>query len=613
MGWCVIMIDYQKYNTLPKLFWRQVQNFPDKTTIWHKQHGVWKPISWADYGQYSKDIGNALMGSGISRGEKISILSATRPEWIMCDMGIICSGCVTAPIYHSNNEEQVFFIADQSESVLAIVEDQEQLDKFLAIWDRLPNIKKIVVFDRFYPGDLPNVYSIEEFLQLGRAYGEKHPKKFEKLISKSEPADLISFTYTSGTTGDPKAGMYTSKNIIASAKNLPDAIGITRNDLYICYLPLAHVAERLVGHFTRFFTGHPAAFAENMENMPLNIRQTGPTVVFGTPRVWEKFYARIMTGIDDATWIQKKAFHWAINVGKKFCELKESGIAKGLGIKMRLRIAEILIHNKIKDIFGGKIRCILTGAAPISREIIHFFNWVGLDVYEAYGMTETSGIITIQSKGKTKIGSVGMPIPGTEIKILEDGEICCRGEQNISGYYKNEEATNELLKPDGEGGFWLHTGDVGYVDEEGYLFITDRKKDIIITAGGKNVAPQNIENLMKTSPYISQAIVHGDKKPYLTMLVTLDEDEITKFARDKKILYQDLSDLTKKEIVIKLVNQIAKEKNKELASYETIKKIRILEEELDQDKDEITPTLKVKRKVVTANNQDLINGMYSGK
>ena len=608
----MINIDYNKYDTIPKLFWRQVQKFPDKTTIWHKQGGVWKSINWGEYGTFSKEIGNALMASGVQKGDKISILSETRPDWVMCDMGIMCSGCVTAPIYQSNTEEQVFYIADQSDSVLAFVEDQEQLDKMLAIWNRLPKIKKIVVFDRYFPMNLPNVFSLEQFLDLGREYGKKHSDIFEGLIKSGRPDDLISFTYTSGTTGNPKAGMYTSRNIIASARYLPEAISVTDNDFYVCFLPMAHIAERLVGHFIRFFSGHPAAFAESIEDMPQNIRQTGPTVVFGTPRVWEKFYARIMTGVGDGTWIQKIFFYWAIQVGKINCEAKESGKIQSLWLKAKLSIARFLIHNKIKDIFGGKIRTILTGAAPISREIIHFFNWIGLDVYEAYGMTETSGVITIQSEGKTKIGSVGLPIPGTELKILDDGEICCRGEQNISGYYKNEEATNELLKPDGEGGFWLYTGDVGHIDDEGYLFITDRKKDIIITAGGKNVAPQNIENLMKTSPYISQAMVHGDEKPYLTMLVTLEEDEITKFARDQKILYQDLGDLTKKEEIIKLINHVVKEKNKDLASYESIKKVRILEEELDQDKDEITPTLKVKRKVVTAHNSDLIKSMYSG-
>ncbi len=603
-------IDYNFYNTIPKLFWRQVTEFSDDISIWEKQDGLWKSLTWGEYGAISRDIGNALLASGIKKGEKISILSQTRPEWVMCDMGIISIGCVTAPIYHSNTNEQVFYIANQSDSVFAFVEDQEQLDKMLAIWDQLPNIKKIIVFDHYYPADLPNVYSLKSFIELGREYGKTHENQFEQLITSSQPDDLISFTYTSGTTGNPKAGMYTSRNIISCARELPKAIGVTREDFYVCFLPMAHIAERLVGHFIRLFTGHPAAFAESIEDMPQNIRQTGPTVVFGTPRVWEKFYAKIMTGIGDATWFQKKIFHWAIDIGKAASDNKIAGIHSNIWLRLKTRIARLLVLDKIKDIFGGNIRCMLTGAAPISKEIIHFFNWAGLEVYEAYGMTETSGVITTQSEGKTRIGSVGLPIKGTEIKIMEDGEICCRGEQNIQGYYKNQEATNELLRPDGEGGFWLHTGDVGHVDEDGYLFITDRKKDIIITAGGKNVAPQNIENLMKTSPYISQAMVHGDKKPYLTMLVTLDEDEITKFARDQKILYQDLGDLTKKEEVIDLLNHVIREKNKELASYESIKKFRILEKELDQDKDEVTPTLKVKRKVVTVNYQHLLNSMY---
>jgi len=606
-----VNIDLNKYNTIPKLFWRQVKKFPDKTTIWKKQDGLWKGLTWQQYGKFSQDIGNGLLASGVKKGDKISILSQTRPEWVMCDMGIICIGCVTAPIYHSNTNNQVFYIANQSDSIFAFVEDQEQLDKMLAIWDRLPNIKKIVVLDRYHPPNLPNVYSLDQFLELGREYGKKHPDQFEELIDTCQPDEVISFTYTSGTTGNPKAAIFTSRNIIASSKHLPDATGLNSEDLYVSYLPLAHIAERLIGHFLRFFVGNPTVFAESMEDMPQNIRQTGPTVVFGTPRVWEKFYSRILTGIDDATWIQQKIYHWAIHIGKTICEVKEAGGSPGLWLQMKAVIAKFFILDKIKDIFGGRIRYMLTGAAPISKEILHFFYWVGLQVFEGYGMTETSGIISIQTEGEVKIGSVGRATPGTELKILDDGEICVRGEQNIKSYYKNEQATEELLKPDGEGGYWLHTGDVGYVDEDGYLFITDRKKDIIITAGGKNVAPQNIENLMKTSPYISQAMVYGDRKPYLTMLVTLDEDEITKFARDQKLLYKDLSDLSKKEEVIELMNTIMKEKNKELASYESIKKIRILEEDLDQDKDELTPTLKVKRKVVTEHYNELLEGMYS--
>ena len=611
MEWNQVNIDFNKYNTIPKLFWRQVKKFPDKTTIWKKQDGLWKGLTWQQYGKFSQDIGNGLLASGVKKGDKISILSQTRPEWVMCDMGIICIGCVTAPIYHSNTNNQVFYIANQSDSIFAFVEDQEQLDKMLAIWDRLPNIKKIVVLDQYHPPNLPNVYSLDQFLELGREYGKKHPDQFEELIDTCQPDEVISFTYTSGTTGNPKAAIFTSRNIIASSKHLPDATGLNSEDLYVSYLPLAHIAERLIGHFLRLLVGNPTVFAESMEDMPQNIRQTGPTVVFGTPRVWEKFYSKILTGIDDATWIQQKIYHWAIHIGKTICEIKEAGEKPSLWLQMKAALAKFFIMDKIKDIFGGRIRYMLTGAAPISKEILHFFYWVGLQVFEGYGMTETSGIISIQTEGEVKIGSVGRATPGTEIKILDDGEICVRGEQNINSYYKNEQATEELLKPDSKGGYWLHTGDVGYVDEDGYLFITDRKKDIIITAGGKNVAPQNIENLMKTSPYISQAMVYGDRKPYLTMLVTLDEDEITKFARDRKILYKDLSDLSKKEEVIELMNAIMKEKNKELASYESIKKIRILEEDLDQDKDELTPTLKVKRKVVTEHYNALLEGMYS--
>ena len=604
-------IDLNKYNTIPKLFWRQVRKFPDKTTIWRKQGGSWKSETWKQYGTFSEEVGNALLASGVQTGKKISILSQTRPEWGMCDMGIICVGCVTAPIYHSNTNEQVFYMADQSDSVLAFVEDQEQLDKMLAIWDRLPKIEKIVVFDRYHPSDMPNVCSLDQFLELGREYGKKHPDLFEELIESCEPDDIISLTYTSGTTGNPKAAMFTSRNIIASSRYLPEATKISAEDLYVCYLPLAHVAERLIGHFLRFLVGNAAVFAESIEDMPSNIRQTGPTVVFGTPRVWEKFYARIFTGIDDATWLQQKIYHWAIHVGKANCDVREAGKPPGFWLKIKSIVARFLVLDKIKEIFGGKIRYMLTGAAPISEQILYFFNWVGIQVFEGYGMTETSGIISIQTEGEVKIGSVGRAIPGTELKITEDGEICVRGEQNISGYYKDEEASNELLKPDGEGGYWLHTGDVGHLDDEGFLFITDRMKDILITSGGKNVAPQNIENLLKTSPYVSQAMVYGDRKPSLTALITLDEDEINKFGRDRKILYQDLGDLSRKPEVLDLMRSEVHKMNSELASYETIKRFRILEEDFDQDKDEITPTFKIRRKVIIKHYNNLIDEMYA--
>lgn len=605
--------DFKKYNTIPKLFWYHVQNNGDNTSIWWKHHGVWEPITWRQYGDWSRDVANGLLASGLNPGDKVSILSQTRAEWVVADMAIMGIGCVTAPIYHSNTEDQVEYIVEHSDSRLVFAEDQEQLDKMLEIWDDLPLVKKVVVMDKYHPGNLPNVTSLKDFREMGRQYGKDHPGAFEERMASVSPEDVISFIYTSGTTGHPKATIINSRNVIAIVRHLRDIIEIRPDDLSIAYLPLAHIAERITGHFMKMLSGNQTVFAESFDDLPHNLRQSGPTVLLGMPRMFEKFYARIATGIDDATWIQKKTYNWAISVGKAVSRYTIDGGSLPMLLNLKNSIAHFLIFQKIHDIFGGNIRFMLSGGAPISPEIIRYFHWLGMTIYEVYGMTESTSLISANRPGANRIGSVGQAYPETDIRFEADGEICARGPQMCLGYYKNEEATNELLKPDGEGGFWLHTGDVGHFDEEGYLFITDRKKDIIITAGGKNVAPQNIENLMKTSAYISQAMVIGDKKPFLTMLVTLDEDEITKFARDRKILYQDLGDLTKKEEVIGLLNQVIKEKNKDLASYESIKKFRILEEELDQDKDEVTPTLKVKRKVVTANNQDLIDGMYSGR
>ncbi len=607
------MIDLQRYNTVPKLFWYHVENHGDKISIWQKEKGLWESTTWAEYGNDVSDIANALLDAGVQRGDKVSIISLTRYEWVIVDLAIMSIGAVTAPVYPSNTEEQVEYIIDHSQSKFVFGEDQEQLDKMIEIWPKLQNVEQVVIFDTFSSNGLDRVTSLDEFRKKGKVYGENNPDELESRIKNGDPEELISFIYTSGTTGHPKAGMINSRNVLAVVKHLPTIYGISETDTSIAYLPLSHIAERDLGHFMKLCSGNITIFAESIEDMATNLRQTGPTIMFGTPRVFEKFYARIRSGIKDATWFQKSIFNWAIRVGEAFTKLLDQGQSPSFWLKVNHALAHFFIFQKIHDIFGGNIRFMISGAAPISPNIVHFFHWVGLDIYEVYGMTETTGLISANRMGRAKIGSVGEIYLDTEVRIAEDGEICSRGPQNISGYYRNEEATQELLIKDEDGHEWLHTGDVGHIDEDGYLFITDRKKDIIITAGGKNVAPQNIENLMKTSSYISQTMVYGDRKPYLTMLLTLDEDEIAKFARDRKILYQDLADLSKKQEVIDLIHHEISSLNKELASYESIKKFHILEEELDQDKDEVTPTLKVKRKVVIANYQTFIDQMYGDK
>ncbi|MEE3204351.1 MAG: long-chain fatty acid--CoA ligase [Candidatus Neomarinimicrobiota bacterium] len=605
-------MDIQICNTVPKLFWHHVENHADEISIWQKQQGTWESITWGEYGDFVKDIANALLDAGIQRADKVSIISLTRFEWVVVDLAIMSIGAITVPVYPSNTEEQVHYILDHSQSKFVFAEDQEQLDKMMKIRSGLSDVQQTVVFDKYQPEIIEKVISLDAFREKGSTFRRGNPEMLKKSIDGGNPQDTISFIYTSGTTGHPKAGLINSENVLAVVKHLPDLYGITKNDMSIAYLPLSHIAERDLGHFMKLYSGNVTVFAESLEDMPANLIQSGPTIMFGTPRVFEKYYARISSGIKDATWFQKKIYHWAVKVGKSYIELKDEGESPTLYLQIKYTVAHFLIFQKIHDIFGGNIRFMISGAAPISPNIVRYFHWVGLDIYEVYGMTETTGVISANRMGRVKIGSVGEIYPDTEVKIAEDGEICSRGPQNISGYYRNEEASSELLIQDEQGAVWLHTGDVGHIDDEGYLFITDRKKDIIITAGGKNIAPQNIENLMKTSSFISQTIVYGDRKPYLTMLVTLDEDEIAKFGRDQKILYQDLADLSKKQEVVDLLHHEISALNKELASYETIKKFRILEEELDQDKDEITPTLKVKRDVVFAHYQYLIDEMYAG-
>ena len=594
--------DFKIYNTVPKAFWYHVNQKPKSVANWQKLKGIWQEQTWEEYGRLVKQIGLGLKSYGIKKGDKISILSQTRMEWVACDMGIIAIGGITAPIYHSNTAEQIQYIAEHSEAKLIFLEDQEQLDKVIKVWDRLPSVTKIIVFDAYAPKDMTNVISFKEFIE-----NVIDDDSFEKCIEKSYPSDVISFIYTSGTTGNPKAGVITNANVISSIKHLPKILDISQKDLTIAYLPLAHIAERLLGHFLKLVCGNQTAFAESIEDMPNNVRQVGPSIMFGTPRVFEKFYAKIATGIADATWFQKKIYYWAIDIGKETSKSKGSD---SFFLKIKEFMAKYLIYNKIKKIFGGRIRYMVSGAAPISPDIVHFFNWMSITILEGYGMTETTGIISINTPNAIKIGSVGKPYPNTQVRIEKDGEICVKAPQNIHKYFNEKEASDRLLEPDNDGKFWLHTGDVGYIDDEGYLFITDRKKDILITAGGKNVAPQYIENLLKTIPYVSQSMVYGDARPYLTALITLDEDEITKFARDNKILYQDLSGLSKKREVFDLLKNKIQLMNENLPSYETIKKFKILEEDFDQDKDELTPTFKVKRKVVIDNYKVLLDSMY---
>lgn len=577
------------------------QQTPDKEALYHKEKGWWKPLTWREYQSRVDAIAAGLISIGISSGDRVAILSLTRLEWVVADLAIMNCGAVTVPIYQSNTAAQSEYIIRHAECSAIFLEDQEQLDKLLKIWDRVPHVKNAIVFER-YKCDDSRIVPLRELEGLSAGVDDVSVRR--ENIRREDTATVV---YTSGTTGPPKGVVLSHGNVVFMACRIASFMKVTPEDLSVAYLPMAHIAERMVGSFIKLASGAQTAFAESMDDLFFNMKEVGPTFHFGTPRVYEKFHARITTAIDDATAFQKVVFRWAEKIGR--CEKDLRLVHKPLPLGRRLLhlLLDWLALSKVRKFMGDNLKFLVSGGAPISPEILMWMQNMGLNVFEVYGLTESSGLISVNLADDNRLGSAGKVLPGTEMRLAEDGEILTRGDHVCQGYLGNPEATAELINADG----WLHSGDIGRVDEDGYLWITDRKKDLIITAGGKNVAPQNIENLMKTSRYISQFAVFGDRRKYLVGILTLDEDEITKFARDMGLIYKDLKDLSQQDEIRECITREITRLNEQLASYETIKKFRILEEDFDQDNDEITPTLKVKRNVVQDRYSGIIEELYA--
>ena len=600
MGSSVSQALPQRIQTVPEMLAWWNQQIPDAEALYHKDKGWWEPLTWREYQERSDSIAAGLISIGITSGDHIAILSQTKLEWILADIAIMSCGAVTVPIYQSNTAEQCEYIIGHSECSAIFIEDQEQLDKLLEIWDSVPHVKKAVVFDRYKCND----FRVIPFQDL-----EKLAEDLESLLKRREnirQEDTATIVYTSGTTGPPKGVVLSHGNVVFMARQIATSLKLTPDDLSIAYLPMAHIAERMVGSFIKLASGAQTAFAESMDDLIFNMKEVGPTFHFGTPRVYEKFHSKITSAIDDATRFQKVIFSWAEKAGCREKDLRLQHKSLPLYQLLLHSLLDWMALRKVRDFMGGNLNFLVSGGAPISPEILSWMQNMGLNVFEVYGLTESSGLISVNLADDNRLGSVGKVLPDTEMRLAVDGEILTRGDHVCQGYLGDQEATSELISDDG----WLSSGDIGKVDEDGYLWITDRKKDLIITAGGKNVAPQNIENLMKTSRYISQFAVFGDRRKYLVGLLTLDEDEITKFARDSRVIYKDLRDLSQQKAVKNCISKEISRLNGELASYETIKTFHILEEDFDQDKDEITPTLKVKRNVIEKRYGHFIEEMY---
>ncbi len=595
-------------DTIPRMFWDGVQRRADWVVLREKDFGIWQAMTWGELGEAARKTGYGLIALGLQPGDCVSILANTVKEWVFADMGGLCAGAVCSGIYPTDSAAQVEYLVNDSRTRFLFVEDEEQLDKILEVRERTPTLEKIVVFDMEGLRDFsdPMVMSLADLMAQGAEHAARHPDMWQERIDSRGPQDLAILIYTSGTTGPPKGAMVSHHNVIFQCRHGTQILSQGRGDERIAFLPMCHVAERVIGCYYALYTGTIINFVEGPDTVPENAREVSPTVFGGVPRIWEKFYSAITIMVSDATGLQKWAYNTAIGVGLKVAEHKIERRPVPAGLRLLNRLGYYLVLKNVRKMMGlDRCRWLVTGAAPISPDLVRWYMALGLDMAEVYGQTENTGLATVMPIDAIKPGTVGKPVPYGEIRLSPEGEVLIRGDHVFMGYLNQPEKTAETIR-DG----WLHTGDVGVLDNEGYLKITDRMKDIIITAGGKNITPSEIENQLKFNPYVSDAVVIGDKRKFLTCLVMIDYENVAKYAQDHDVPFSNYASLCHSGAVQKLIwNEIVKV-NEGFAQVEQIKKFRLLDQELTAEDDELTPTMKLKRKFVNEKYKDLINSMY---
>jgi long-chain acyl-CoA synthetase len=597
-------------DTIPRLFQHRTKVWKDHVAMRDKVLGVWKEFTWGDYGEQVEQVALGLLELGMKKEDTAAILSENCPEWLFCDEGILAAGGVTVGVYATDSASQIEYIANNCGARFFFVEDEEQLDKILEVREKTPAVEKIIVYDMkgLRDFDDPMVMSFDDLLELGEKSRSKQSEAMKSAIADSDPEELAILVYTSGTTGPPKGAMLSHRNIMDGIFKLfelePPPKGFI--DEVLTFLPLCHIAERNVSGFGPLSSGMIINFAESMATVPQDIREISPTIYFAVPRIWEKFYSTLMLQMKDSTPLEKAAFNYCQKLGQKFAEYRIKNKNAPLWLKLAFGLANQTVLKNFKTAIGlERVRYCLSGAAPISPDLLKFYYSLGIDMREVYGQTESTGLATMHFEGRTKFGTVGEAAPGVEVKIADDGEILIKGDNVFMGYYKNQEKTDETVI-DG----WLYTGDVGKIDEDGHVIISDRKKDIIITAGGKNITPSEIENQLKFSPYINDAVVIGDKRKYLTALIMIDEENVMEYAQEERVPFTTFASLTKAPEINKLVESEVERVNKNFARVETIKKFRLIDILLTTDDDEITPTMKLKRSFVSQKFAPLIDEMY---
>jgi long-chain acyl-CoA synthetase len=594
------------FNTLTEMFDVVTREFSDikRPAFLRKIKNEWVGISYSDYRNFVKNFTLGLISIGIEKNDKIAIISENRIEWTISDISILALGAVSVPIYPSSTAKQIEYILNNAEVKYVIVSNQFQLNKLNKIKSELTFLKKIIIMNEKNEIE-EGIIKFSDLLRAGEKHDLKYPDLFEKLLRQPQPDDTATIIYTSGTTGDPKGVELTHLNFVFEITNASHLFKVTSADISLSFLPLCHVFERTTGGYTLFASGATIAFADSIDTVAENMVEIKPTIITTVPRLFERIYSKIKKSIDNSPEPKQKLFNWALDIGKKYAVSKKEGLIP-LFLRTKKIIADKLVFEKIKARTGGKIKFFVSGGAVLPKDIGEFFDAIGIKILEGYGLTETSPVIAVNEIDNYKFGSVGKPFPGVEVKIAEDGEILTRGKHVMKGYFKNPNATKEAINEEG----WFHTGDVGHFDSENFLHITDRKKNIIVNSGGKNIAPQPIENLFLSSKFIDQFVLIGDRRQFLSALIVPDFDAIKEYADTHQIPYSDINDLTNNEEIYNVIDDDIGKIQRDLANYERVRKFVLLEKPLTLEDGEMTPTMKVKRQIVEKIYSNVIEDMY---
>jgi long-chain acyl-CoA synthetase len=594
--------------TLARMFWERVERRGDRPAQMVKAGAAWTEVSWRALGQEVRELALGLVALGRKPGEAVALLSQSRAEWVRADFAIFSAGCVTIPIYPSYPPGGVAYIVRDSGARTLLVEDQAQLAKALEAAHEAPRIDSLVLIQGAAPPSPPGsrlrVLDWAGLRALGRTVADGERTLAERM-SAVEPDDVATIVYTSGTTGNPKGVVQTHANHLASLQASAQVTEVKEGDVHLLFLPLAHSFARFES-FIGIHQGLTTAFAESLEKLSDNLKEVRPHFICSVPRVFEKVYAKVLAGVEGGSPLKKKIFYWALGVGRRVSQYAREGKPLPPGLRVQHALAHKLVFSKLHAALGGRLRFCFSGGAPLSGEIAEFFHAVGILVLEGYGLTETCPILTANRASRYRFGTVGLAFPGVDLKIAEDGEIVARAPNIARGYHGKADETDEVFRPGG----WFHTGDIGEIDKDGFLRITDRKKDLIKTAGGSYVAPQYIENLLKGDPFVSQAVVYGDRRPYPVALITLNPEELAKFAQNVGLGDKPAAEMARNPAVAERVRRTVEHVNEKLASYQKVKRFAVLPGDFTQESGELTPTLKIKRKVVGANYADLIESLY---